>query len=247
MTLTSGRLLADVWMVFRREADLILRIGAPLLFVPAFALLLFTDPLPAWPGTGADEARMARWFTAFEAWGNANAHWYILAAIASVYGQATVATLLLNPARMTVGEAMRAAGVRLPRYLLAGAIANLATGLGFAALILPGMFLYARLVTVVPVVVAERHGAVRSLGRSLRLTRGATLAILGALLMLFVMQWLAVSPFAPIDRWLRAPGHDNPFVIAVVDAGIAAVEAAHTLAVLLLGVVVYRRLASDGT
>lgn len=245
MTLTFGRLLADVWAVFRREADLILRVAGPLLFVPAFALLLLAEPMPEWPGTGADETVMNRWFAAFETWGNANAHWYVLGAIVSIFGQAAIATLLLNPARMTVGEALRAAGPRLPRYVLAGAIANLATGLGFLALILPGMFLYARLVALVPVVANERHGAIASIGRSVRLTRGATLAILGALMLLFVMQWVAVAPLAPIDRWLRAPGHDNPFVIALVDAGVAAIGAAHSLAVLLLGIVVYRRLASE--
>ena len=49
MTLTFSRLLADAWSLFRRQADLILRIALPLVVFPAFAVQLLCDPLPPLP------------------------------------------------------------------------------------------------------------------------------------------------------------------------------------------------------
>jgi hypothetical protein len=50
-----------------------------------------------------------------------------------------------------------------------------------------------------------------------------------------------------MEAWLRAPGHENPFVIALIAALLAAASAAYNLALLLLGIVTYRRSPSSGT
>ena len=53
-------------------------------------------------------------------------------------------------------------------------------------------------------------------------------------------------PLAPLDLWLREPARLNPIVLALVDAGLAAAAALYHVALLLLGLVAYRRLASSG-
>ena len=86
-----------------------------------------------------------------------------------------------------------------------------------------------------------------ALVHSWRLTAAHSWALLGAVVALFLAQWVAVSPLFSFDTWLRQPGHDNPFLIAVVAMLLTAVSVAYNVALLLLGTVVYRRAASIGT
>ena len=78
------------------------------------------------------------------------------------------------------------------------------------------------------------------------MTKGLDRAVTGALVALFLAQWLAVSPLLLADDALRT-GAGNPLALALVDALIAAVGATCALSTLLLGVVAYRVRASKGT
>jgi hypothetical protein len=245
--LTVARLLEDAWGIARRERDLILRIAGPLVFLPNLAVLLLLDPLPMMPRSGSSEAAVTRWMAALEAWADGNGAAYLLAAGIALFGQAGIAILLLSRGRRTVGHALQLAAKRLPRFLIAGLIANLLTGIGFLALIVPGLILYARFALIVPVIANERQGALASIVTSVQVTRGATIAILGALAAAFVAQWLAVAPLAPLDLWLRGAGGGHPVAVTLVAMAVAAIETAHALAVLLIGVAAYARLASRGT
>lgn len=248
-TPTLTRLLADLWGLLRREGDLILRVGAPFLFLSTFAIQLLCDPLPAAPASLGDDAAVAAWLQAMSAWGErGNALAYFAAAITQWFGLAALAVLLADPARPDVAATL-ARTVRLfPRLALASLLCALPVNFAMLLLVLPGLYVQARLIAVLPALAAEQPlGAAASLGRSWRMTRGAGWAILGALVTLFLLQWLMVVPLAPVEAWLRRPGHVNPFVLALVDAGIAAAIAAYQTAGLLLGVVIYRRRASIGT
>lgn len=246
MTLHFGRLLADVWAMFRREHDLIVRVVGPLIFFPALAVQLLCDPLPAIPAN-RDEAAIAAWVDAVTAWGRGNAGWYLLADAIAILGAATLAVLLAAPGRPSVGAAMNIAARRYGRFLLAAILIAIPVGAGMWLFLLPGLYVQARLIAVQPVLAAEQGlGARGSLVRSFRLTRGAGWAILGAVVTLFLLQWIVLAPLAPADAWLRVPGQENPFVLALVDAVLAAAGTAYRTGLVLLGVVVWRRVARHG-
>lgn len=239
---TMGALLADARALLGRERALIVAVGAPFLFLPAFAVQLLTPPPPGLPAARTREA-IAAWLDAFGAWGQANAGWYLLADALAIFGAAALTVLLADPARPTVAEALARATRLWPRFLLAGVLAAVPVNLGMW-LILPGLFFQARFALAAPVLVLEHRSAAGALGRSWTLTRAASWAMFASVVTLFACWWLALIPLAPLDAWLRTPAHLNPFVLAVIDAALAALAALYQAAVLLLGIVAYRRLAS---
>ena len=69
MRITLAALLADAWAMFRRDADLLLRVAGLFFFVPTYALLLLVGPLPM-PDQAIDDttARAQAWMTQLDAW-----------------------------------------------------------------------------------------------------------------------------------------------------------------------------------
>jgi hypothetical protein len=248
MTIHFARLLADAWAAFRREANLILSIAGPFVFLPALAVQLLCDPMPPLPAEPGNEAAMEQWLNAVSIWGNGNAFWYVLADLVGMVGLAAIALLLLAPGKLTVGESLWIALRRLGRFVLLNLLVAIPVGLGLWVLVLPGLYLQARFIAALPVIAAEpRQSAARAIGRSWRMTAGASWAVLGAVVALFLAQWVAVSPLFPLDSWLRQPAHDNPFLIALVTMLLTAAGTIYNVALVLLGIVVYRRFASIGT
>lgn len=245
---TAPRLVAAVWHLFRRERPLLLAIAGLLVFLPAWAVLLLCDPLPALPPSTRDPVAMGAWIDAVTAWGQANAVWYVLADAVAIFGTAAMALLLLDARRPTAGEALRRAAVRYWPFLGATMLVSLPVGAGMWLFVIPGLWAQARLIAAVPVLAHDPGaGVVEALRRSSSATRGRGLVLTAAVAILFMAQWLAVVPLASADDWLRAPGHGNPAILALVDAGIAAAGAAYHVALLLLGVIAYRMGASRGT
>jgi hypothetical protein len=248
MTPAFTAFLAAAWRTFRRERELLLRIALPLVFLPSFAVLLLTDPIPPLPATPRDEAAMQAWMAALTVWGQANALWYVLADVVGIYGVAAIAVLLLDPDRPTVGQALRIAGLRLPVFAAASLIAAVPVGLGMWAFVLPGLYMQARLVAATPLLAHRTTaGPLMALRESMRMTRGIGMAVTGAVVAMFLVQWLLAVPMLSADEWLRTPGHSNAAVLAAADAAIAATGAAFHIGVLLVGVLVYRARMSRGT
>lgn len=240
------QLLAGAWRRFRGAADLVLRIAGPLLFLPAFAVQLLCDPLPSMPAK-ADDAAAAAWIDALGNWAQSNGIWYILADVSGMIGLAAVAVLLLDPRRPSVAQALGGAVRRAGRFILASLLVAIPVGAGLWLFILPGLYLQARLVMTIPALAADPgRGAGQALVASWAGTRRLAWGLFGAVTMLFLLQWLLISPLFAADEWLRAPAHNNPFVVALVAALLAALTSAHKIAVLLLGVAAYRA-ASKGT
>lgn len=78
-------------------------------------------------------------------------------------------------------ESLRFALRRLPRLMVLEVVMWIGLIIGFILLIIPGIWLYAAWSVAVPVLLIERRGAFRSLGRSRRLVKGrwwATAAVL---------------------------------------------------------------------
>lgn len=248
MTLTFSRLLADAWTLFRREADLILRLALPLVVLPAFAVQLLCDPLPPLPPAPRDQPMLEAWITQVGVWGQANAIWYLLADAVGVYGLAAIAILLLDPDRPVVAGALRTAARRFVPFALASLAVAIPVGLGMWFFVLPGLWVQGRLAAAFPLLArASRQGAAQAVRVSWRATRGAGFALAGAVVTVFLLQWLAIVPLLSADEWLRAPGNDNPLVLSLVNALIALLGGAYHLAVLMIGVAAYLRLARRGT
>lgn len=248
MTLTFSRLLADAWSLFRRQADLILRIALPLVVFPAFAVQLLCDPLPPLPPPPRDQPMLEAWIAQVGIWGQTNAIWYLLADGVSVFGLAAIAILLLDPDRPVVGGALRTAGTRLVPFILASLLIAVPVGMGMWLFVLPGLWVQGRLSAVIPLLArAPRQRVIPAIRTSWRATRGAGFALAGAVVSVFLLQWLAIVPLLSADEWLRAPGNDNPLVLSLVDALISLLGGAYHLAVLMIGVAAYIRLARKGS
>lgn len=248
MTLTFAALLASAARSLRRNVEPLLTVAATFLFLPGFAALLLCDPLPALPPAPRDEAAMQGWIAAVTNWAQGNGFWYVGADLVAIFGTAVLALLLLDTRRPTVAEALRHAARRLWAFLLVSMIIAIPVGLGLWLFVLPGLYVQARLIAAIPVLARRPDlGAGQALRVSLAMTRGHGWAITGALVTLFLAQWIVVVPLMSGDEWLRGPGHDNPLLLALVDAAITAVGAFYAVAVLLVGTVFYRLRASSGT
>lgn len=248
MTISFSRVLAATWRLFARERLLVIALAAPFVFLPGYALLLLTDPIPAMPDAPRDENAVAAWLAQVTQWAGANGGWYLLADAVELFGLAAIALLLLSGGRATVGEALRGAARRFPVFLGANILAAIPVSLGLWLFVLPGLWVQARLIATLPALAAEPRGGVTgALQCSARLTRGRGLALTGATVALFLLQWFAATPLLTADGWLRIGGHENPVLLALVDAALALLSAGWRTALLLMGVVVYRAFASKGT
>jgi len=239
---TAASLLGDIRRLFSAERTLILALAGPFLFLPAYALQLLAPRLPPFPTERTEEA-LSAWADRLVAWGGDNAGWYLAADAVGVLGLGALAVLLADAARPTVGEALARAAALWPRMVLASVLAAVPVNLGLW-LIVPGLFFQARLAATLPALAVEGRSATGAIVRSWRVTGRASWAAFAAAAALFAFWWLLLMPVAPVDAWLRTPGHGNPVVLAVVDAAMAALAALYRVGVLLLGVVAYRRLAS---
>lgn len=247
MTIGFAGLLSIVWRLFRRDAALLLPIAGAFIFLPAFAAALLCDPLPPLPAGPRDEAVMQAWLNNVGLWSQSNGIWFLLAELVGTYGLAAIALFLLEPDRLTIGQALGQAIVRLVAFAIATAAMAVPVALGLWLLVLPGLYVQARLIVAVPAM--ARHPALKplaSLRLSWKMTKGLDRALTGALVTLFLAQWLAVSPLLLADDALRR-GAGNPLALALVDGLIAAIGTSYAVATLLLGVVAYRVRASKGT
>lgn len=239
MPMTFAGVLAAAWRLFRRDRDLILRVAGPLVFLPAFAVQLLCDPIPGLPEGARDEAAMQAWMDAVIAWGQGNAVFYLAGDLVGIFGLAVLAILLVAPGRLTVGEALRLAVQRIGAFVLLGLAVSIPVGLGLWLFVLPGLYAQARLSAATPALaMGERVGG--AIGDSLRRTRGRGLALTGALVALFLAQWIVAVPLLSADEWVRQPANLNPPVLAVIDAGLAIAASAFHLAALLVGILAYR-------
>lgn len=241
MTATPATLLAAAWRLFRRDRAALGAIAGLFVFLPAFAVMLLSDPIPPLPAAPREQAAMEAWMNAVMAWGRGNAPGYVLADLIGLFGAAAIAMLLLSPDRPTVAEALRGAARRIVPFAGISLLTAIPVGLGLWLFVLPGLYAQARLLVAIPLLAANpATGVGDALSGSLRHTRGRGLAITGALVALFLAQWIVAVPMMSADDWLRAPGNGNPLVLSLVDAGIAAAGAAWHVAALLVGIVVYR-------
>ena len=252
MRITLAALLSDAWALFRREADLLLRVGGLFLFVPTYALLLLVGPLPLPDPDIADtQARAQAWVDKLDIWvGN-----YGLGSVGAYaitwFGTALIFCLLLDRTRPTVGEGLKRTAILFPRFLLAMVVVSIPSGAGMYLLLLPGLWLMSRLALAGPILFADAPiGAVAAVGRSWRLTRKAQWSLLGAIVTVYLAAMLSGQPFMLLARWLGGTvaegGGQNPIAVAIVHALAAGVAMLAQIAGALIAVAAYRRVSAAG-
>jgi hypothetical protein len=176
---------------------------------------------------GNSEAQAVVWADAVQTWASAHGGWYLLAYVVSFFG-----TSLFYALRI------------FPRFLLAMVIVSLPAGAGLLLYAIPGLYILGRTMLTGPALFAEAPlGALGAIRRSFTLSRGSGLPLMGLAAFSYISGWIAGAPFMMLDRALREAGEANPVALAIVDAGAAVAAMAAGLAMALIAISAYRRLA----
>lgn len=150
MRFTLAGVLAEARTLWRSDQELVLRIAAVLIFLPQLAVLLFLPRGPDLEGL-AGEALIR----ALEPWIASVWPWALAAALLQTLGQASILSLLLDPRRPSVGEAIMSALPLLPGIFLVSILIIAAQFAGFFALILPGLYVMGRSFLILPSILAR--------------------------------------------------------------------------------------------
>jgi hypothetical protein len=168
----------------------------------------------------------------------------LVPSVIGAIGQLALAWLLATPGG-TPRTALAVALRTLPGYLVAVLLITPATSLGLVLLVVPGLYLFARMFLVGPIMVVESLRPVPALQRSWALTAPVGWTILWfmvlALLFVFGATVLASGVGAALGLLFTALGLSSVggFVAALVSATISTV---FTIGTAAAGVVIYQRL-----
>jgi hypothetical protein len=86
----------------------------------------------------------------------------------------------------SAGQLLRAATPVLGQLILVGIVAGIGIAIGFVLIVVPGLILATIWSVAAPVVVLERPGGLRALGRSRELVRGSGWQVFGVILILVI-------------------------------------------------------------
>ncbi len=108
--------------------------------------------------------------------------------VASLIGQLVIAFVSLNDGTgdKTLGGVLKGALLLLPPALAASMIQGLAVGAGLMLLIVPGLWLLARLSPTIPLIAGGERDPLQAITASWQLTAGRSLKILGMLTVLLL-------------------------------------------------------------
>ena len=144
----------------------------------------------------------------------------------------------------TVGGALVYGIILLPAYSILIVIMNLGVGFGLALLIVPGLYLWGRLVPAGPAMVAEdRRNPIDALGRGFALTKGHGWLVIGLYLLVVIpggILMLVISQLSGIAFVLIA-GEQLRILLEMIV--LCALQAVLTTLLTMLSAAVYRALA----
>ncbi len=226
----------DMSHLMRSHADILLVITGVFLFLPMFAQALFFAPPQI---TQFDAAAMQ----VFVDYYRANFVPLLGLRLVTLIGTGALLALLLAPDHPTVGGAISRAGRLLPTLFVADVLMQLIMGLGLIALIIPGLYLIARMAVTAPAIMSERIGnPVHAIGRSLALTKDIGWRIFGLLAIVMILTGIASAAFVAVVgviTQLLLP--DNGAKIAA-ELLSAVSPTALSLAVTLVSAAIYRHI-----
>lgn len=158
----------DVMRLFRANRELLLSVAGVFILLPSLAFAMFAPQ----PETAPD-ADIATIYANLQGFYEANMLWIVLIGLLNGFASIVMLVLMLDPARPSVGEAMRRGGSIILPYYAMGVLSGVLTFLGTLAFILPGIYIFVKLIVAGPVMVAERvHTIIAPMRRSWALTKG---------------------------------------------------------------------------
>lgn len=144
----------------------------------------------------------------------------------------------------TVGGALLYGIALLPVYSILVVIANLAIGFGLALLIVPGLYLWGRLLPAGPAMVAEdRRNPLDALGRGFALTKGHGWLVIGLYLLVMIpggILMLVISQLAGI-AFILAAGQQFGTLLGMIV--LCALQAVLATLLAMVSAAIYRALA----
>ena len=245
---------AQAARIWRAERPVLAAVAGIFFFLPQLALLLFL-PVPDTSGLAkeASDAIVSAWIVA-------SLPWLAGLLLAQGYGTALILTLVLDPARPTLGEAMAKALRSFPKLVLAQAIMFGAIGLVLlvllvlaqvimiggtwllALVLVPGFYLVGRLLLTAPTVIAEPElGAVKAVTAAFDRARGrGWWLLMPAMLTIFASLFLAGSP----HQLAAAVAPIGPLASFPLELLSAVLASGCSVALVLIQAVLYRALGS---
>ncbi|MGN6278115.1 MAG: hypothetical protein ACTHM8_05270 [Sphingomonas sp.] len=250
MTIDWPGVAADAWGRWKRDRALLLPLAGLFLFLPQFAFYLLAAPFPQISAEQAqDTAALLQPGSPLVAWISHNAPGMLATVLLMTFGSLAILDLYLDPQAGSPGKALQRSLALFPRFLLAAIVAGLPAGpieLMLVILVLPCLYLLGRLMLVAPVIVAERPiGVASAIVRSFALTRRRGLAMMALAAGVMLAGMLAPAPFRLLRDALQAEAAANPVAVAATEAAGSLLAAIVALAVVLIQIALYRRLAAS--
>lgn len=225
-----------LWKQHRAVAVPLLGVFA---FLPAFAQLQFIGPPTV---KDLDMAGLKVVMAYYEA----NALPLVAVRLASLVGSAALIYTLLASDGSSVGDALKRALLMLPSLFLLSVILSFAVTTGLFALIVPGLYLLARLLLSEPAMMLDKfYNPFDAMAKSLMMTAGQGWRVCGVFSIFALGTYLAVQVVAALATFvgnllLPVEGMD------VLSAALGALStSAFALVIALLAAVLYRRLSAS--
>jgi hypothetical protein len=238
MKFSYTELWNDTVRMLQSNLAILVALAGVFIFLPNLLIIHF---FPAPPEVAPDEALRVL----LEYW-RAIAPWALLSQIVQMIGGISIYLILLGKRGSTVGGVIATSLVILPFYFLASLISGFIVFAGLILLIVPGLYLFARLVPLGPVVVAEgTRNPIETIRRAFALSRGNGWAILG----LFMLIAIAGTVAGKVLVWLLGilfvylASQDIADLLTQIVQALA--TSALALVIVVLAAAVYRALAGE--
>lgn len=147
-----GEAWQQVVAMFKGNREVLITVAGLFFFIPTLIVSLINGDPPQPEAGTAPEVVLSQMLDYFRE----AAPTLFLSAVASIIGTIAIWRLLLAPGGTSLGSALGVGATLFLSYLVASLLSGLAVGLGFLLLIVPGLYLYARLSLVGPAMAAEK-------------------------------------------------------------------------------------------
>jgi hypothetical protein len=226
---------ADLVAMVRGNASVLAVMAGAVLLLPNFAELLFAPP-PNIRSFGWNGLRQ------MEDYYRANALVLILCNLPVWFGSAGILALLLDPRRLTVGDALKSGLRLLPSVIVLNWLIEFMIVTGLLLFLVPGVYLIGRLMLAAPAQMAERIGnPFRAIGRSFALSAGNGWRIAGFVALIVVVAIIVASAANAVLGILFNLVLPKDILAAGLALLRSTIGAATALLVLLLGAALYRQ------
>lgn len=227
----------DAMVLLRSHLPLTSTLAAVFFFLPALAVVWFSDP----PPTVAEDASLAAVMAQLQAQMRGAVVPTILTSIASLIGTVAIMRLWLSRGSTSVGEAIGYTLSLLPTLIILLIIEGLAIGIGMVLLIIPGIYIACRLVTT-NAVVADMglRNPIDVLRASWDMTRDNAGAIFVFILLITLAALVILFLTGMVTGILGDAGSPGFLIGSAIEA---AVGAAFSLVSAAVTTAIYRQLA----